>query len=412
LGEDYLKNLGEFDVLLRTPGLPVKRVDEALVGLERQPVRTSVTDLFLVNASCTTIGVTGTKGKGTTSTLIASLLTAAGRKVVLAGNIGMSIFDSFDDLTSDNIVVLELSSFQLEDVTHSPNIAVILPITEDHLRPLSEKSPNYHETLADYAAAKGNLTAFQDSSDLLFFAEDSPTTAEIASHSLARKIGVGSSDRADLKFTTDGKIFSDGQEIIDLQESGLRGEHIFLDATLALAVAREFGATVEQLKAGFRNFQPLPHRLQKIAEIDGVTYYDDSYATMPDAAIFAINSFSEPVIWIGGGSTKGADFSELAKVITKSSIKQAILLGQEASRIKSALEVVNFTGQIDVVGSIAEVVTLAKKNTQWGDVVLLSPACASKDMFVDAADRGQQFTDLILNGSNTENLRGGNGQAV
>lgn len=403
VGDDHLRNLDQFDYLFRSPGLPIARVDAALVGAAHQPTRTSAMDLFLSMGLGKTIGVTGTKGKGTTTTMIASILQSAGRDVIVAGNIGGVIFDELEKISPETFVVLELSSFQLEDVTHSPNIAVLLPIVPDHLQPLSERSPNYHETFEQYASAKANITAYQSPNDLLVYAADSAVVQGIADRSNARRIGVGEK-AGDVLVSTAGHITADSHDLIDLSTTGLRGTHIFLDGALAATVCRELGCSSADILAGLTAFKPLPHRLQEIGSIDNITYVDDSYATAPDATIAAIEAFDQPIIWIGGGSRKGAPFAELAEAIVNSNVKAAILLGEEAERLANALANAAFSAPIITVQSMAEAVERARSLAKPGDLVLLSPACASKDMFKNAADRGEQFTALVLEGRNGQSL--------
>ncbi|MBI4948489.1 UDP-N-acetylmuramoyl-L-alanine--D-glutamate ligase [Candidatus Berkelbacteria bacterium] len=394
IGEQHLENLDRFDVLFRSPGVPIERIDKSLAGKENQPIRTSAIDLFLALCPAITIGVTGTKGKGTTSTLIGSILEQTEKKIYVLGNIGKPVFDVYPELTEDDIAVLELSSFQLEDVTHSPKFAVMLPMGIDHLQPLSARSPNFHKSMDVYVNAKSKITAFQTPNDLLVFNADNQYSSSIAENSNARKISVGLTKSADFYYTAEGKFLQNGEEIIDFKELGLRGEHIFLDAALATALTLELGVTIEQIKLGIKNYQPLPHRLEKIATIGGVSYWDDSYATAPDAAISAIKAFDEPIVWIGGGSTKGANFEELAKIVNQKATL-AILLGQEADRIEKAIKQVNPKFKIERAESIEQAVLIAISNAKSGEAVLLSPACASLDMFKSAADRGERFVNAV-----------------
>lgn len=394
-GKNYLDSLDQFDVVFRIPGLAVGILDQALAKANRKPIVTSAINLFLEMAPCPIIGVTGTKGKGTTSTMIASILSQTGRQVVVGGNINLAVFSFFDDLDKDSIFVLELSSFQLEDVTHSPSIAVLLPITPDHLQPLSAKNPNYHQSFDHYAAAKANITAFQRPNDLLVLAADSETVKKIAAPSVARKIAVGQEgSEADLELTKAGQLLADNKVLLDFKQAGLSGQHLFLDAALATAVGREFGLSADQIIEGLKAFQPLPHRLETVAEIDGITYVNDSYATAPEATIAALSAFTQPIIWLGGGSKKGASFEALAHAIASSTVKKAILIGEEAPRIEATLKELKKVETIKA-NSLAEAVKLARAAASFGDVVLLSPACASKDMFNDAAERGDQFTELV-----------------
>ncbi len=394
IGDHYLDNLDQFDFIFRSPGLPVARVDAALQHKTAQPVRTSAMDLFFALGLGQTVGVTGTKGKGTTSTMIGSILEAAGRDVIVAGNIGKVIYEVLDDIHPDTVVVMELSSFQLEDIGHSPHIAVILPIIPDHLQPLSERSPNFHPSFEQYAQSKANITAFQTTTDFLVYAADSTVVQDIANNSAARRLGVGEVS-GDLLVKSNGEINAGEGGIINFGELGLKGRHVFLDAALATAVCRELGCSAEQIKQGLKNFKPLPHRLETVGTFEDVTYVDDSYATAPDATIAAIESIETPVIWIGGGSRKGAEFEELARTIAESTVKAVILMGEEGPRLKTALEKLKPDLPIFEATSMKEVVEIAHSRASAGETVLLSPACASKDMFENAADRGEQFQAAV-----------------
>ncbi len=392
-GDDHLNNLGGYDIVFRSPGLPIERVEKALKGVRHRPLLTSATDLFLGMSASTTIGVTGTKGKGTVSTMVGSIMSAAGKKVVVAGNIGKPIFSIFDELAPDTFVVLELSSFQLEDINHSPHVAVILPIGEDHLKPLSQDSPNYHKSVNDYVAAKAHITLYQDAGDVLVFAADSVDATAIANVSKAKKIAVSQSAYQNhWNVSSGGDVYRKGEKYLSLSEANLRGQHLFLNATLAIAATVELGVSADVALRGLKAFKPLPHRLEECVVRDGIRYVDDSYATNPEATIAALTAFTEPVVLIAGGSSKGADFTKLAEKIFESSVASVVLIGQEAPRLKQAL-----TKQhpqlplLDGGPTMADAVKLARQQASAGSVVLLSPACASKDMFESAADRGDQF---------------------
>lgn len=396
-GPGYLDDLGQYDVVFRVAGLPVATLEKALIPLQKKPFVTSPTDLFLALAPCQTIGVTGSKGKGTTSTMIGSILKASGKKAFVVGNIGQPMFDSFKDLGRDSFAIIELSSFQLEDLRHSPDIAVVLAVTEnDHLRPLSNQNPNFHASVNDYVAAKAHITLFQSATDHLVYVADNDLTMSIAQIAKAKKVSVSQlSKDADFFVDQSGIVWTNGKELVDLSKLGLKGQHVFLNTTMAIAVASKLNCREVDIAQGVANFRPLPHRLEQFADHDDVIYIDDSYATAPEAAIAAIGTFDAPIVWIAGGSTKGASFDELARVVAKSTVKEAILIGQEAPSIKESLS--HFAQNLPVATpkTLAEAVKLAQKLAKKGDVVLLSPACASKDMFTNAADRGEQFKALV-----------------
>lgn len=391
-----LDHLHQYDFVFRIAGLPVEKLEAALSKNKQRPIVTSPTDLFLALRPCRIIGVTGTKGKGTTSSLLGSILHAAGKHSVVVGNIGKPIFEVFDTLGPNSVVVLELSSFQLEDLAHSPEIAIVLPISPDHLQPLSAVNPNYHKTMNDYVAAKSNITLHQRSDELLVFAADNDFANGIARVSKAGKIAVSQLDRSAEFFVDRGGQVSDRTgELVNLQELGLRGQHIFLDATVAIAAASVFNVKREHIEVGIRTFQPLSHRLEEFTVKKGVLFVDDSYATTPHSALAAIQAYEKPIVWIGGGSSKGADFDELAQAIGASTVKSIILIGQESSRIAKALEGSQVRIPVIQVKTLAEAVGQAISKTHAGDVVLLSPGCASTDMFASAAERGELFKKAV-----------------
>ncbi|MDO8649973.1 MAG: UDP-N-acetylmuramoyl-L-alanine--D-glutamate ligase [Candidatus Berkelbacteria bacterium] len=398
-GDKYLEGLDQYDIVFRIAGLPVATLEKALKDLKIRPVVSSPTDLFLALSPCQTIGVTGSKGKGTTSTMIGSILKASGKKVVVVGNIGRPMFDCFKDLERDSFAVIELSSFQLEDLSHSPDIAVVLAITEnDHLQPLSNQNPNYHASVNDYVAAKAQITMHQSSQNHLVYVADNDYSISIAQVSKAKKTSVSQASKdADFFVDLAGVVWNEGKELVDLSKLGLRGQHVFLNTTVATAVSKILNCREVDIAQGIANFQPLPHRLEQFAQIKGVVYVDDSYATAPEAAIAAIGTFESPIIWIAGGSTKGASFDVLARFIAQSTVKKAILIGQEAPKIQESLTHFAQNIPVETPKTLAEAVRLAKKSAKEGDVVLLSPACASKDMFQNAADRGDQFKQLVKN---------------
>lgn len=395
-GKDYLKNLDDFDFVFRTPALPIKVITNAMEDLTKQPVITSPMDLFLSMKGNQTIGVTGTKGKGTTATMIADIIKASGEKVILAGNIGNSIYDSWNDIADNTTIVMELSSFQLEDVKNSPAIAVLLSISPDHLQPLSEISPNYHQDLPAYVKAKKHITAFQKPDDLIIFSADSQPSKQIGLSSVARKVSVSSKEDADV-IVSDGVIEYENLRIDLPMETKLKGYHIYFNAAIAAAVSKNIGVPNDIIVRGLSNFKTLPHRMETLGVYNGVEYIDDSYATSPEATIAALSAFEDKtVLVILGGSSKGADFDKLAKVMSSKQIKAAILIGEEAKKIEVSLR--EFAPKIPTItgfSTFRDVVETAVHGAVSGNVVLLSPACASKDMFNDAAERGKEFTRII-----------------
>lgn len=392
LGGDYLDNLKDFDIVFRTPGLPYlnEKIQEAKAsGI----VVSSEIKYFMENCPSPIIGVTGTKGKGTTSTLIAEILRVGNRnRVYLAGNIGNAPIEFLDKLAPDDIVVLELSSFQLQDLEISPHIAVVLDIKIDHL--------DIHKDEAEYIKAKQNIVNFQKKNDLAVINADYLTSFELSLKSEGETFWFSRRKSVD-----EGVWVKNGQEIIlrihrkdykicETKDVTLRGEHNLENICAASLASYLAGASVKSISEVVKNFRGLEHRLEFVTETGGVKYYNDSFSTTPDTAIAAIKSFSEPIVLICGGSEKHANYKKLGEVISASTVKSAILIGITGPRIKK--EIVNKKIKIvDNCKNIEEAVFTAKSEAKAGDVVLLSPASASFDWFKNYKDRGNQFKTLV-----------------
>ena len=393
LGKNYLEDLTDYDVIVRSPG--VRRLLPELLTAERCGVTvTSQTKLFFDYCPCPIIGVTGTKGKGTTSALIYAMLKEAGEDAYLGGNIGVPPLTLLDKLQSSSIVVLELSSFQLQDLTKSPHIGVMLMVTSEHL--------DYHASHDEYVDAKRNLLRFQTTEDFAIVNRDYPASNE-SDIETNGKVFYISRERETVNgcYTFGRQVVvrknGNDDEIIKTSEIALPGKHNLENVCASVMAARLMGVNTRHIIKVLKTFTGLPHRLELVSEINGVTYYDDSYSTTPETAIAAIESFDQPKILILGGSSKGSDFSELGKVIRESdSIKAIIGIGDEWLSIKEQLE--NLTRVLIIEGAenMHTIVAAAVKIAQKGDVVLLSPACASFGMFKNYQDRGEQFKKEVL----------------
>lgn len=397
LGEHYLDDLTDFDILFRTPGVPFLH-PQLQAAATAGVVVTSQTQLFLAECPARVIGITGTKGKGTTASLIRTILDVARLRgevsgsIHLAGNIGVSPIGLLDRLAPTDWVILELSSFQTQDLKHSPHIAVILAISQDHL--------DHHRSVAEYHEAKRNLVRHQTGDDYIVINRDSPpamsfldvTGAQPYFFSGARAVEPGAYVRGDAVYAAFDLI--PNQKVVALDETRLLGQHNLENIAAATVTAFLAGATVSTIHDGVVSFAGLPFHLEFVAEKNGVSYYNDSFSTNPDATIVALKSFDRPIILIAGGSSKGADFGRLAETVNASTVKNVICLGEEGPKITAALASVGFravtAGQTmrDIVGQAAD---LARD----GDIVLLSPGCASFGLFTDYKDRGRQFTQAV-----------------
>lgn len=371
-GEGAFGQLEDFDLVIRTAGLsPYKIKTNGKVW--------SATNEFFALCPATIIGVTGSKGKGTTASLIASMLRADGYTVWMVGNIGKPALDVLDQIQPDHIVVYELSSFQLWDIERSPQTAVVLFIEQEHL--------DVHPNMADYVAAKARITRFQSKDDRLIYLAENEYSRAIADQSQARLIPFPSSQTAHL---SEGDFWYGEQLLCSVDILKLRGEHNHINAIAAIDAVWPLIHHSESIPAGLAAFEGLPHRLQYVATVRDVEYYDDSIATTPSSAIAALRAFplDQPKVIILGGSFKGSDFSELATEIRRQPVK-ALLIGQEATRIAELLEASSY--EIIETQTMPAIVQRSAEIAQPGSVVLLSPAAASFGLFDNYADRGDQF---------------------
>ncbi len=390
-------------MLIRSPGI-APFTKELVIAQEKGVLITSQIQLFLESCPCPVIGVTGTKGKGTTSSLIYEMLKIEGFDAYLGGNIGKPPFDFLDTLTPQSWVVLELSSFQLMDITRSPYIAVMLMITQEHLAPdrKDQTHQTYHRDVMEYIDAKRNILRFQTPEDYAVLNHDYPATNESDVHALGHVFSV-SREREIHEgcFVRDEAIWirKDGKEqkIIDTKDIRIPGRHNWENACAASRSAYLAGVSTESIKTVLATFPGLEHRLELVEEFSGVKYYNDSISTTPETAIAAIQTFDNPEILILGGAHKGSDFGELGKSIEDAKNIRAIIgVGVEWSRIKSQIR--NPKSQIQIIEgckNMEEIVQAAAKVAKPGDVVLLSPACSSFDMFTNYKERGDQFKESV-----------------
>lgn len=377
LAPDAFEKLDGFDMVVRTAGLPPRKI-------KTDGKIWSGTNEFFAKCQAEIIGVTGSKGKGTTSSLIKAILEAAGRKVWLVGNIGDSSIEALDKIQPTDLVVYELSSFQLWDIERSPHTAVVLFIEQEHL--------DVHKDMAEYVAAKGNIARFQKPEDLLVYSAENQYSTQIAEASFARKVGYPSNETAHVQ---DGFFYYGEQKLCSTDVLQLRGEHNITNAVAAIDAAWGYTQDPAVIAEGLAAFKGLPHRLSFVKAVDDVDYYDDSIATTPSSAIAALRAFDKPKVIILGGSSKGSDFSELAMEMTKHDVR-AILIGDEALRIAEALRAVGFEHFEIIENATAERFTRkAHEMARPGSVVLLSPSAASFGLFKNYADRGDQFIAAV-----------------
>lgn len=377
IGEDAFDKLQNFDIVVRTAGLAPRKI-------QTDGKVWSSTNEFFAKCPSRIIGVTGTKGKGTTASLIASILECAGKKVWLLGNIGKPALDVLHQIDADDIVVYELSSFQLYDLERSPNIAVLLFIEQEHL--------DVHKDMADYIEAKSNITKFQTTDDILVYNQTNPYSKAIAAGSSATLVGYPNETTAHVE---KGYFYYNEQKICSVDSLSLVGEHNYDNTCAAIDAVWAIIDNYEVIERGINAFKGLPHRLQFIREVGSVGYYDDSIATTPSSAIAALKSFDKPKVIILGGSSKGSDFTELGRELTRHNVK-AILIGAESHNIADACRLAGFDDfEIMDYVSMDQIVVRAQSLSSPGGVVLLSPSSASFGLFKNYIDRGDQFIAAV-----------------
>jgi UDP-N-acetylmuramoylalanine--D-glutamate ligase len=342
---------------------------------QKKPRLTSATQIFFDNCPAPIVGVTGTKGKGSTASFITKILEAAGRTTVhLVGNIGVPALDELPKIKASDVVVYELSSFQLWDLTSSPQVAVLTLMETDHL--------DVHKDFAEYVSAKARIVRYQSAADFVVYNRLDSTAASMAKSSKAQKLPY---PRPELENLARGAI-------------KLAGDHQVRNAEAAILAARAVwpDLTDAQIRAGLAAFDGLPHRLKFVAEKAGVKYYDDSIATTPGSAIAAIKSFIEPKVLILGGSDKGADYTEVGAVAEFHGVRRIFAIGANRAKVEKQVSE-KFSGEITLLDeqNMAQLVPKIASVARPGEVVILSPAATSFDMFKNYADRGQQFIEAV-----------------
>lgn len=394
LGQDYLKKgLKDFDVIFRSPGF--YRLHPEILKAEEAGVEiTSSTKLFFKLSKAKIIGVTGTKGKGTTTTLINKIINQSGQKSYIAGNIGTPALNLLDKLTEKDWVCLELSSFQLQDLDASPHIAVLLNITSEHL--------DIHQSTQEYQQAKTNLIAHQKETDKVVINADYDTTKDFSKLTPAKTYYFSRQKKVAGCYVENNQItLNIGNKITAIGHADqllLRGAHNRENVTAAIAAAFLAGADINSIKEAVFSFKGLKHRLQLIKEVNEVTFYNDSFSTTPETAIAALRSFDKPMTIILGGSSKGSDYTKLAEEINKThNLINICLIGDMAATIKKAIRKAGHH-KINIIykpRNMKKIVNFTFKASKKGSVVVLSPACASFDMFKNYKDRGDQFIKAV-----------------
>lgn len=394
-GKNYLEKLTGFDIIFRSPSC-LPNLPELVKEAERGAIITTEVEMVLELAPCRTIGVTGSDGKTTTTTLISEILKQEGFNVWLGGNIGIPLFTKISEMLPEDIVVLELSSFQLMDMKISPNVAVITNITPNHL--------DKHTDMDEYIMAKKNIFKHQTKDDLLVLNFDNPITKSFKDEAKGEAIFFSSKNKIEDGYIIDNgviKLCKDGlrYHVYDTKTMILRGVHNFENASAAIIATKRF-VKLENAIEVFNTFKGVEHRLELVKETKTrIKWYNDSVSSSPTRTMAGLNAFAlRNLILIAGGYDKNLDYEPLAKPIIDN-CKILILLGQTAEKIEKAVkkELKHSNKTIDIYrcDSLKDTVLLADKLAVKGDIILFSPASASFDMFKNFAERGKIFKEYV-----------------
>jgi len=393
LGKKSFSKLKGFDLIFRSPScLPT--ISELEAEANRGAIVTTEVEMLMEMCPGTIIGVTGSDGKTTTTSLIYEIIKNKGYNCYLGGNIGIPLFTKLNQMRPDDIIVLELSSFQLMGMKVSPHIAVITNITPNHL--------NVHKDYEEYIEAKKNIFKYQNEDDILILNYDNELTRECAKEAIGRVKFFSSKQKLDNGYIVDKDVIKECEDklrkhILNVKDVKLRGMHNYENICAAI-VATKTLVDIDCALNTIKEFAGVEHRLELVKEINDVKWYNDSSSSSPTRTISGINAFNEDIVLIAGGYDKDLDYDVIGKPIV-SRVKTLILMGQTADKIYNAVkkeqEIQNKEIKIYMSTSLKEAIGLAYKYAKPGQIVLFSPASASFDMFKDFADRGNQFKNIV-----------------
>ena len=382
-GENYLENLEEFDLILKSPGISLARID---VTKFREKIKSQL-ELLLEFLDVFTIGITGTKGKSTTSTLIYNVLQDQNVNSLLLGNIGIPVFDYIDNITENTKLVLEMSSHQLEYMNLSPNIAILLNVYEEHL--------DHYNSFDEYVGAKCNIYKNQKSTDYFLYNCENEVLKKKVITPIAKtyKISLKQSEgsqvylKNDIVYINDKQIYNSKEE-----KRNLMGDYNLNNIMFVLTVSEIMGLDLKKTIHTINNFKTLEHRLELVGNKDDILYYDNSIATIPMATIEAVKALGNVDTLIIGGMDRGIDYSEFIEYLNKSNIKNIICMPKTGHDIAEKLS----NERKYIVESLEEAVDIAKKVTAKGKSCLLSPAAASYGFFKNFEEKGNLYKKLVM----------------
>ena len=365
-GDDYLKNASDYDIVIKTPGISVKDID-----IDKDLI-SSQTDLFIEAFHSQVIGVTGTKGKSTTSSLIYHLLKESGKDVILAGNIGIPVFDCVQNINRRTIIVYELSAHQLQFINKSPHVGILLNVFEEHL--------DHFGTFEKYKEAKINVLRYMGDNDVA-----------IVNNRLCFESLI-----LDKKYV-DFENYNFEDYNIKWDYIPILGEHNKMNVKAALCACYAFGLTIDELIPHLYTFKPLEHRQEYVGTFNGVKFYNDSISTIPQATIAALNTIKNVNFLLLGGFDRGIDYEPLAEFLKYNELSYILITGDAGRSIKKQLQNVGYEGKVLEYEDMRSAFFLIKKYSKEGDVCLLSPAAASYDRYKNFEERGKVFKEFANN---------------
>lgn len=387
-GPDHLRNLDRFDLIVRSPIVHPRDIVAANSPAILDKVTTVTNEFFRVCPSRNIIGVTGTKGKGTTSTLIAKMLEADGKRAHVGGNIGTPPLDLLkDNIRPEDYVVLELANFQLIDLKYSPPLAVCLMVVPEHL--------DWHGDHDEYVEAKQQLFSHQTSDDLAIYYAENETSRQIVAASPGRQLPYYAAPGAVIQ---NDKVIIDEQNICEVSELKLLGKHNWQNVCAAVTAVWQISQNVEALRSVLTSFSGLPFRIEFRREVDGVRYYNDSFASGPGSCVAAFQAVPGPKVMIIGGYERGLDLDEIPEALNSApdDLRKVLLIGASAKRAAEVFEKHGLTNyEISEAKDMPAVIKQAAALAKPGDAVVLSPAFASFDMFKNFEDRGRKFNAAV-----------------
>lgn len=399
-GADYQNCLNDFDVVFKSPGIVLEQ-DISTYRCEML----SQTEVFFRKYRDQIIGITGTKGKSTTTTLLYHILKTAGFDTILAGNIGIPVFDNVEQITNETKLVVELSCHQLEYMTVSPKTGVLVNIHEEHL--------DHYGTMEKYVAAKENIYRNQKDGDILFCHDEilpvkGTCKADVYASFYPVSQGVEPSIGKEGLVTPCGKVgvvngevcFGEYRYTIPTDEIQLMGDHNYYDIAIVFAICMQQGVSVEDFDRGLKTYEILPHRLHYIATKNGVKYYDDSISTICETTIQALNTLKNADTVLIGGMDRGIDYTDLITYLSGCNVPNIILMETTGKRIvkeiKEQYPAFQCPERLLLVEHLEDAVDLASKVTRAGHACVLSPAAASYGIFKNFEHRGDRFKELVL----------------